>query len=474
MVYVDPSDLGWEPYVETWLTTKVGGRLDEETRAYMRNLSKTFLAPGLRKVRRSMAEAMPQVDAAKVATFCCIFQELLNSPDAKVDWEMTGNDVLEVVLANIFFFSFVWAVGGNLQDKDWGKFDTYVRELFAAERKVCIPGEGTVYDYYVSFTDQTPTLENWRMLVPTFSYRAEEPFFNMLVPTQTTVKYSYLMEKLLLGKKPTLFTGTTGVGKSVIAKECLNRLQKTKNVLPISINFSAQTTSQRTQEIVESKLEKKRKNAIGAPNNKQIVIFVDDLNMPKLDTYGAQPPIELLRQFLDFGGLYDREKLFWKEIQDVNLAAACAPPGGGRNPVTPRFLRHFAMLSVPSPDGQALQSIFKQIVEGFFSSQGFSKAVMRAGHSIVEAAVEVYNRLSAELLPTPAKSHYVFNLRDLSKCIQGVLQANPTVILEYDQIWELFCHESSRVFHDRLINATDKAFYHNILAEVSARHFNKV
>jgi len=52
----------------------------------------------------------------------------------------------------------------------------------------------------------------------------------------------------------------------------------------------------------------------GAPAGKRIIIFVDDLNMPKLDTYGSQPPIELLRQYQDFGGLYDREKLFWKEI----------------------------------------------------------------------------------------------------------------------------------------------------------------
>ena len=52
----------------------------------------------------------------------------------------------------------------------------------------------------------------------------------------------------------------------------------------------------------------------GAPVNKCVIIFIDDLNMPKLDTYGSQPPIELLRQLLDFGGLYDREKLYWKEI----------------------------------------------------------------------------------------------------------------------------------------------------------------
>jgi len=45
--------------------------------------------------------------------------------------------------------------------------------------------------------------------------------------------------------------------------------------------------------------------------------------------------------------------------------------------------------------------------------------VKQTAESIVGAAVEIYNRMSAELLPTPAKSHYVFNLRDLSKCVQG-------------------------------------------------------
>lgn len=57
----------------------------------------------------------------------------------------------------------------------------------------------------------------------------------------------------------------------------------------------------------------------GAPTGKKVAIFVDDLNMPKLDTYGSQPPIELLRQYQDFRGFYDREKLFWKQIQ-VDLA----------------------------------------------------------------------------------------------------------------------------------------------------------
>ncbi|CAI8029533.1 Dynein heavy chain 6, axonemal [Geodia barretti] len=299
----------------------------------------------------------------------------------------------------------------------------------------------------------------------------QTPFFDILVPTIDTKRYGLLMEKLLDVGHSVLFTGTTGVGKSVIAKGLLNSLQEKGDLVPVIINFSAQTSSGRTQEIIEGKLEKKRKTILGAPTGKKVVIFVDDLNMPKLDTYGSQPPIELLRQYQDFRGFYDREKLFWKQIQDVTICAACAPPGGGRNPVTPRFLRHFAIFSLVRPAEISLTAIFTAITKGFFAE--FPQPVKDAAESIVRASVEIYGRMSTDLLPTPAKSHYIFNLRDLSKCIQGVLQADPGVIREHDQIFRLYCHEAQRVFHDRLINKEDKTYFYGMLSEMSSKHFSK-
>lgn len=94
--------------------------------------------------------------------------------------------------------------------------------------------------------------------------------------------------------------GVTGVGKSVITIAALEDLRERKSIVPFTINFSAQTQSFETQMLIESKLEKKRKTRYGAPVNKRIVFFVDDVNMPAREKYGAQPPIELLRQFQDF------------------------------------------------------------------------------------------------------------------------------------------------------------------------------
>lgn len=101
---------------------------------------------------------------------------------------------------------------------------------------------------------------------------------------------------------------------------------KTNNMI-----FSSQTSSIKTQDTIEGKMAKKGNNKM-YPEGKKMVVYVDDMNMPKKDTFGSQPPLELIRQWMDYGGWFDRQKSEqFKKIEDIQFIASMGPPGGGRN-----------------------------------------------------------------------------------------------------------------------------------------------
>lgn len=55
---------------------------------------------------------------------------------------------------------------------------------------------------------------------------------------------------------------------------------------------------------------------------KQLINFMDDFNMPAKDTFGSQPPLELIRLWLDYGFWYDRQKQTVKYIKVSQIAVS--------------------------------------------------------------------------------------------------------------------------------------------------------
>lgn len=81
-----------------------------------------------------------------------------------------------------------------------------------------------------------------------------------------------------------------------------------------------------------------------------MVLFVDDVHMPKVDHYGTQQPIALMKFLIEMGYVYERGgNLDQKFIKDFQYVAAMLPPGGGTNNVDPRFLSLFSSFVLNFP-----------------------------------------------------------------------------------------------------------------------------
>lgn len=321
-----------------------------------------------------------------------IFNILYGELTAKQNLDKMSNFDADACCSMVLIFSFVWSAGANLWDSL--KDNSRIKFSHTIKNKILkfyssFPYEGEIYDYFIDFDKKE--FHNWSELVTEYKYDADVPYFNILVPTGDTVRYKYLINKLLQNRKNILLSGETGVGKSVIVADFLSQMELDKFSYTI-MNFSAQTNTKNLLDVYldKDKFTKKRRTEIGPLGGKRMVFFVDDINMPALEKYGAQPPNELLRQIIDQGGFYDLKKFLFMEVSDCVFIACCAPPGGGRNKVSPRLFRHFNMVWAPDLSVKSMDIIFTSILKGFLS---LSKGLEKFAPSIVKSSLEIYGKI---------------------------------------------------------------------------------
>lgn len=183
----------------------------------------------------------------------------------------------------------------------------------------------------------------WTNLVPTFELDPDIPLQSTLVHTSETTRLLYFADILTENNHPVMFIGPPGSGKTVVMAAKLNSLSDKWAVTNVPFNFY--TNSDMLQKILEKPLEKKAGRNYGPPGNKTMIYFIDDMNMPEVDTYGTVQPHTLIRQFMDYHHWYDRIKLSLKDIHKCQFVS-CMNPTAGSFTINPRLQRHFCAFAL--------------------------------------------------------------------------------------------------------------------------------
>lgn len=461
ILYINSQDLGWNPFVASWI----------ESRPSQEGVMLTLLfdryIPTLLNVMSIKFKTITPIPEIAMLQMTCHLLECLLTPqnlpqDSPKEW-------YEIY----FVFAVIWGFGATLfKDQLVDGRNEFSKWWLNEFQVVRFPTEaGNIFSYFVD--PVTKAFTPWTELVPAYELDTEIPLQSVLVGTSETAALRYFMDMLIQAKHPVMLIGPAGTGKTVMVSDKLNSLSLNYLVTDVPLNYY--TTSEMLQNVLEKPLEKKAGRNFGPVGNKTMIYFVDDLNMPLVDTYGTVQAHTLIRQYMDYRHWYDRAKLSLKDIQQCQFIS-CMNPTAGSFTIDPRLQRHFSTFAVNFPLHESVQHIYSSILSQYIALPGnaFSPLLNKEFEDIVHAAIALHQRMSQNFLPTAIKFHYNFNLREMANVFTGMMFAKGDCVPNRNALIRLWAHESMRVYGDKMATDEDVEAFGKCLKEIVAKTFNDV
>lgn len=300
VLFINDNDVGYSPFINSWMDQfKKGGKNEDEVARTVFDLCfRNFLSDNFLDNIRTSETVAPMVTISYIQSLTCIINYLYkDAKENKEKLEFIRNlrqngpeDQLKQIFEAMFIYALMWSFGAALTNIEKIKFSNSLKSnckniKFPESKDLC-------FNFFFDLVDTK--FVNWQQEVHPYKYEESELFDNIVVPTTETVKNQFLLDLHVSQCKPILFVGNAGTAKTTFVKDYFKTLDKERFNFA-SINFNSYTDSFSLQQIMLSHIDKRTRTTWGPPTNTKLIYFMDDLNMPKVDKYGTQSPIALMR-----------------------------------------------------------------------------------------------------------------------------------------------------------------------------------
>jgi dynein heavy chain len=500
IIYVSAPDLGWEPLFNTWCKDRSSTKeycSPDETEWVNQFVTKYIEKPNLViALQKGYVYMMPAPMIIRVSQFLTLLTAVLHPHIQKQ--EPIDKKVFELY----WIYCLAWAFGGLFETDDRCKFHREILEKCNAPLPQISAARAqtekeTIFDYCVNY--ETKSWKQWD--VPEWQAPKRLQYSQLLIPTSDSIRAEFIMDRISQlpvtrhkGRleyylKNTLLVGGSGTAKTSVASMFSSKFD-TSVMLFKRINFSSATEPRNFQDSIEAEIERKQAKIYVPPNNKEMTVFLDDLSMPYVNAWGDQITLEIARQLIDQKGFYFLDKDArgnFKTIYNLQFLGAMNHPGGGRNDVPNRLKRQFFSINMTPPSNKSVGDIYGSVLTALFNPKKYTQDVINMKTLLIDATIAVWETVGKRLLPTPAKFHYMFTIRELARVFAGIAKVAQAhefkVIQNVSALKEkispqlyligLWRHECERTFMDKLTNNPDKKVFTDILNKTTKEKFRE-